>query len=232
MKNIAKNFCFALIGILALNVITQTTWAENVDDPTNNKPVIQPQNAKASPSIQMVELIKKSTETKKREEKSVEILTASQAHQRKIAHPSKNITHEAIKLTPDKSEIIKLDRPAATVIVGNPNHVSVLAESSNTLILVAKAPGATHFAALDNQGNVIMARHIIVASPQKKYIRIRRSCATTENCQPTQVYYCPDMCHEIILDTAKTTTDSASATEDATSDLAAATSGDEVDIDK
>ncbi|MBK7361953.1 MAG: hypothetical protein IPJ01_06550 [Micavibrio sp.] len=44
-----------------------------------------------------------------------------------------------------------------------------------------------------------MQRHVIVASPKEKYVRIRKSCASSKGCQPTQVYYCPDMCHEIIL---------------------------------
>lgn len=43
-----------------------------------------------------------------------------------------------------------------------------------------------------------MQRHVIVASPQEKYVRIRRSCASGEDgCQATSMFYCPDMCHEV-----------------------------------
>ena len=54
---------------------------------------------------------------------------------------------------------------------------------------------------MDATGNVVMQRHVIVASPKEKYVRVRRSCATAENknCQTTQVFYCPDMCHEIVM---------------------------------
>ncbi len=109
-------------------------------------------------------------------------------------------THAELRLTPDKSEIIRLDAEAGTVIVGNPNHISVMADNTKTLVVVPKMPGATYFTVLDSKGNVLMQRHVIVASPKEKYVRIRKSCATaeSENCQTTAVYYCPDMCHEII----------------------------------
>jgi hypothetical protein len=108
-------------------------------------------------------------------------------------------THPPVRLTPDKSELVRLDSDAVSIIVGNPAHLSVLADSSKTLVLVPKAPGATYFTVLDAQGEVIMQRHAIVASPKKQYVRVRKSCAKSgdDNCQATQVFYCPDMCHEI-----------------------------------
>jgi hypothetical protein len=44
-----------------------------------------------------------------------------------------------------------------------------------------------------------MQRHILVDAPQDHYVRVRKSCAFSNNgnCQTTQVYYCPGMCHEI-----------------------------------
>lgn len=108
-------------------------------------------------------------------------------------------THDTIELTMDKSELIRLDREAASIIVGNPNHVNVLAETSKLLVIVPRAPGATHISVLDRDSNLIMQRHIIVAAPKEKYVRIRRSCAGSddEGCLNTQTYYCPDSCHEI-----------------------------------
>jgi hypothetical protein len=107
---------------------------------------------------------------------------------------------ETLRLTPDKSELIRLNRSAASVIVGNPAHINVLADSANTLVIVPKAPGASHFTALDADGTVILQQHVIVASPQKNYLRVRRTCSPgDETCQATSVFYCPDMCHEILM---------------------------------
>jgi Flp pilus assembly secretin CpaC len=109
-------------------------------------------------------------------------------------------THPPLNLTPDKSELVRLSRDAVSVVVGNPAHATVLLDTPRLAVIVPRSAGATHFSALDKDGNVIMQRHIIVASPNKNYVRIRRSCGNaTQNrdCKPTSVYFCPDMCHEI-----------------------------------
>ena len=114
-------------------------------------------------------------------------------------------THPPIRLTPDKSEIVNLDRKAASIIIGNPNHLSIMADAADRVILVPRAPGASYFTILDHEGKVIMQRHAIIASPKQQYVRIRRSCANGgDNCQETSVFYCPDTCHEIMMKAADT----------------------------
>ena len=106
-----------------------------------------------------------------------------------------------LKLTPDKSELVRLNTEAASVIVGNPEHITVLLDTPKLAVVVPRKAGATYFTVLDKDQNVIMQRHVIVSSPQKNYVRIRRSCAAAPQdtpCQPTSVYFCPDMCHEIV----------------------------------
>lgn len=112
-------------------------------------------------------------------------------------------THPAIRMTPDKSELVRLDRDAASVIVGNPEHISVLLDTPRLLVVVPRGPGASYFTVLDQNRDIIMQRHVIVASPKEKYVRVRRSCAVSDAqglaCAETSVYYCPDMCHEISM---------------------------------
>lgn len=110
-------------------------------------------------------------------------------------------THPPLKLTPDKSELVRLDKEAASVVVGNPAHITVLLDTPKLAVVVPRAPGATFFSVLDKDGNIIMQRHVIVAAPHKNYVRIRRSCSAlppNTPCQATSVYFCPDMCHEIV----------------------------------
>lgn len=130
---------------------------------------------------------------------AVDILPAQSTGGEITAMNDGEATHPPVRLTPDKSELIKLDRGVRTIIVGNPEHVNILADTNKTLVLVPRMPGATHFTAIDQDGEVIMQRHIIVASPKQDYVRVRRSCAGSddEGCQETSVFYCPDMCHEI-----------------------------------
>lgn len=116
-------------------------------------------------------------------------------------------THPLLRLTPDKTEMVPLDRDAHSVIVGNPDHASVLIENARMLLFVPRSPGATHVSILDKDGGIIMQRHVVVAAPREKYVRIRRSCANATrqgNCEPVSVYYCPDMCHEVSIDANST----------------------------
>ena len=107
-------------------------------------------------------------------------------------------THPILHLTQDKSEMIKLDNEAASVIVGNPNHISVLLDTPDTLVIVPRAAGASHFTVIGKEGSILMQRHVIVGAPKEKYVRIRRSCnGDDRNCQPTSTYFCPDTCHEV-----------------------------------
>ncbi len=107
-------------------------------------------------------------------------------------------THPVLRLTQDKSEMIKLPQEAASVIVGNPNHVSVLLDTPDTLVVVPRAPGASHFSVVGEDGSILMQRHVIVGGATDNYVRIRRSCGDNDrNCETTSVYFCPDSCHEV-----------------------------------
>jgi hypothetical protein len=109
------------------------------------------------------------------------------------------VDYPSLTLTPDKSIILTLDKPARSVIVGNPAHLAAIMDSTKRLVLIPRQPGATYFIVLGDNGEVIMQRHILVDAPQEHYVRVRKSCALAgnNNCQATQVYYCPGMCHEI-----------------------------------
>lgn len=123
-------------------------------------------------------------------------------------------THSIVRLTPDKSELIRLDDAATSIIVGNPAHVNVIADSSKTLVVIPRKPGATHFTVLGKQGQVIMQRHVIVASPKEDYVRVKRTCTGDDDgCEKTSVFYCPDMCHQINIEEeqAETTVDNSNA---------------------
>jgi hypothetical protein len=154
----------------------------------------------------------------------VDIIPASSMEKTGASYDDSSHTHPPIKLTPDKSELLRLDQPAGSIIIGNPNHLSILADTSQILVLIPRVPGATHFTILDREGNVMMQRHAIIASPQEKYIRVRNSCAGAGDaaCETTQVFYCPDMCHKIALSNGEEETSSSQTIDD---------SGDTVDID-
>ncbi|MDD3020464.1 MAG: pilus assembly protein N-terminal domain-containing protein [Alphaproteobacteria bacterium] len=103
-----------------------------------------------------------------------------------------------LKISPDKPEIIELDRPAVNVLVGNEENLRAVPDTNRTIILVPKKPGATYFKALDAEGKVIMQRHVIIGAAKNEYVRIRRACINgQEGCKQYSLYYCPDSCHEV-----------------------------------
>jgi len=118
-----------------------------------------------------------------------------------------NTTHPILNLTPDKSQMVKLFAPAASVLVGNPNHVNVMLDTPDTLVVIPRAQGASYFTVIGKDGSILMQRHVIVGvtaqnEEKQNYVRIRRSCGNSTSgrpCAPTSVYFCPDSCHEVSL---------------------------------
>ncbi len=108
----------------------------------------------------------------------------------------------AIYLGMDKSELVHLDRSAASIIVGNPVHANVLMDSPNLLVVVPRAPGATFFTVLDQSGDIILQRHVIVAAPKEHYMRVRKATCgeDAKDCIEMENYYCEanGMCHQIV----------------------------------
>lgn len=184
MKNILRSLpaSHRLITLLALSAITAGIYFSSAHAQEPQDDALQ-----AAPKVMQ-----------EKAPKFIDILpTVTTAEDPEAPLPAKT-THAPLRLTPDKSEIIKLDAEAGSIIIGNPAHLSVLADSSKTLVLVPKAVGATHFSVLDKKSNIIMQRHVIVAGPATDYIRIKKTCADdAEGCEETSVYYCPDTCHEI-----------------------------------
>ncbi len=102
------------------------------------------------------------------------------------------------RLTPDKIKIVELPREPDSVIVGNQDHLSVFFDTQRRAALVPRQPGASFFQIYDREGRIMVQGHAIVASPERDYVRIRRTCANGgEGCETTSVYFCPGMCHRV-----------------------------------
>lgn len=114
------------------------------------------------------------------------------------ATAQKSLDPDAIRLTPDRTKILRLKKDAASVIVTNPAHASVVLDSARTVILMPRMPGTTSLIILDRDGGAILERNIIVSAAQPKYVRIRRACdGRDRTCQESAYFYCPDGCYEI-----------------------------------
>lgn len=120
---------------------------------------------------------------------------------------------QPLRLSLDKSEILRFDQEIGSIILGNAVPASVLMDTPQTVVVVPKAMGATHVTILGKDGRVLMNRHIIVDSSGAGYVRIRTTCIGKEKgCTPNRSFYCPEgRCAEIVVAEPKESKDSTSS---------------------
>ncbi|GEM_PF-2107480 len=106
-----------------------------------------------------------------------------------------------LTITADGPALIRLDRDASSVIVGNPAHATAMMDNPRLIILSPVAPGMTSLVVLDESGDPIIERKILVNPPRAGYVRINRVCEASqaEGCVPASVYYCPDGCYSVSI---------------------------------
>ena len=114
------------------------------------------------------------------------------------AHAPAQEENTDLRLTSNKNQLIRLDQDAASIIVNNPDHVSVMLDSPRLLIVMPRLPGTTSFTVLNSGGEIVLQKNVIVTNVQPKYVRVRRVCAKGDtSCVPAAYYYCPDGCYEV-----------------------------------
>lgn len=94
-------------------------------------------------------------------------------------------TAEGINVVMHQAKIIKLARPADTVVVGNPEIADVAVQDSTTLVLTGRGFGVTNMVVLDLEGRPVVDEQIIVSRQTVDSVRIyRRSEVQTLSCTP------------------------------------------------
>lgn len=88
----------------------------------------------------------------------------------------------------DEARLIRLERDAAQVIVGNPSIADVSAQNSRLLIVTGKSFGATNVIALDADGLEILNAKLGVAPNDARLVTVyrgslRQSLHCTPDCQ-------------------------------------------------
>jgi len=88
-----------------------------------------------------------------------------------------------IWLTMDQVRPYTLEKPAQSIVVGNPGIADVTVRDNNHLLLFGKAPGLTNIYIFDEAGEVVENLVIRVRSPSSDMLVVHRGIArTTYNC--------------------------------------------------
>ncbi len=103
---------------------------------------------------------------------------------------SAQATATDLMVTYDQSKLLRMPRPVADIIIGNPSIADVTVKGSNLLIITGKSFGITNIIALDADKNVIQDQRIIVQRDQQTIVNLnkgdsRRSYNCSPSCNPT-----------------------------------------------
>ena len=85
----------------------------------------------------------------------------------------------------DQAELVRLEKPGAEVIIGNPSIADVTVQSGRLLIVTGKSTGLTNLIVLDVNGELIMERNVYVNSDSKNLVSVNRGKShETYSCSP------------------------------------------------
>jgi Flp pilus assembly secretin CpaC len=92
---------------------------------------------------------------------------------------------EPISVKVNMARILRINSPAATVIIGNPGVADVTIQDPQTLVLTGKSYGQTNLIVLDDIGNPIADTLVEVVQAQTDLVTVYMGSArTTLSCAP------------------------------------------------
>ena len=103
-----------------------------------------------------------------------------------------SLAEDVIDVTIDFAKVVKLDRPAATIVIGNSGIADADVEDETTLVVTGKAAGTTNLIVLDGKGKEIENAVLRVSSNVQHLTTVFfGSQRQTFSCAPT--------CEQVIL---------------------------------
>lgn len=101
------------------------------------------------------------------------------------AQPTAAAEGDPISVKVNMARILRVNAPAATVIIGNPGVADVTIQDPQTLVLTGKSYGQTNLIVLDNMGNPIADTLVEVIQAQADLLTVYLGSArTTLVCSP------------------------------------------------
>lgn len=90
-----------------------------------------------------------------------------------------------IEVTMNQAKIVRLARPADTIVVGNSAIADASVQDASTIVLTGKGFGVTNLVVLDANGTPIVDEQVTVIRHDASSVRIyRRSEVQTMSCTP------------------------------------------------
>lgn len=85
----------------------------------------------------------------------------------------------------DQASLLRIERPAAEIVVGNPSIADVSVQSGKVLVVTGKSFGETNLIVLDADGKIVVNWRLIVQEPRTGFVSMYRGSARqTLHCAP------------------------------------------------
>lgn len=92
---------------------------------------------------------------------------------------------ESIEVTVDHAKVMRVSKPASTIIIGNPGIADATVQDSTTLIITGKSYGVTNMIILDEDGQPIADTLLTVRAEAVNAVTVyRRTDRVTYSCSP------------------------------------------------
>ena len=102
-----------------------------------------------------------------------------------VAAATATAAEPGIQVVMNQDKIVKLARPADTIVVGNPAIADAAVQDASTIVLTGKGFGVTNLVVMDAQGAPIVDEQVYVTRQDDRSVRIyRRSEVQTLSCTP------------------------------------------------
>ena len=98
---------------------------------------------------------------------------------------------DLIDVTIDFAKVVRLESPAATIVIGNPGIADATVEDEQTLVLTGKAAGTTNLIVLDQAGEAIVDTVLRVSSNVQQLTTVFYG-------GERQTYSCAPTCEQVI----------------------------------
>ncbi len=99
--------------------------------------------------------------------------------------PSASVAQEPIVVTIDRAKVMRISRPADTIIIGNPAIADATIQDNQTLVITGRSFGSTNLIVLDSDGQAIADEVLMVQSTNEAVVTVfRRSSQVTLSCTP------------------------------------------------
>jgi len=86
----------------------------------------------------------------------------------------------------DQSQLLRVSRPIAEIIIGNPSIADITVQSTNMLVVTGKTFGTTNVIVLDADRNVIQDQRIVVVRDPARQVSLYKGAKReTYSCAPT-----------------------------------------------